>query len=78
MTGCLPSGSSVSPHRDRVNLVMHSGPLVSELRVALEGPDRSNLGAVTDRVWRYSWTLSKSQFGHALAGRDRANMDAII
>ena len=60
--GCLPTSSTISPHRDRVNLEMHSKAVIervlgctwrltsSKFGDALGGHDRAKLEAVIVRV----------------------------
>jgi len=34
-----------------------------------------HLEAVIERVWRYTWSLSSSEFGDALGGHDRVRLE---
>jgi hypothetical protein len=37
-----------------------------------------HLLAVIERVWRYTWRLSSSEFEDSLGGRDRVSLEAVI
>jgi len=37
-----------------------------------------HLEAVIERVWRCTWRTSSSEFGDALAGRDRVNLEIAL
>jgi len=56
MMGGLPSSSTISPHRDRVNLEMHSEAVIERVwrprSGELGGHDLVNLEAVIVRTWR--------------------------
>jgi len=71
MMGCLPSSCTVSPHRDRLNLEMHSEAVMEqvwrytwrlqsrEFGDALGGRDRASLemhlDAAIEQVLRCNW-----------------------
>jgi len=67
MMGCLPSSSTVSPHRDWVNLEMHSEAVIMPVWRCLGSPRWCELGghnrasleihweAGIERVWRCTW-----------------------
>jgi len=50
-------------------------PWSSEHRDALWGRDRTNLEAVIERVWRYTWRLWSSEFVDALRGLNWASLE---
>jgi len=82
MIGCLPSGSTDSPHRDQVNLEMHSEGVIKQVwrctwrswssgfGDTLVGCDRvsveMHLEVVIKRVWRCTWRPWSSEIGGVL------------
>ena len=37
-----------------------------------------HLAAIIERVWRYTWRITSSQFGDALGGHDRARLEEYL
>jgi len=85
--GCLRSGSTVSLHRNRLNLVTDFETVLEQLRRCTSKPQWSKLGghyhvglerklqAVIEPVWRYTWGLCLSDFADALGRHDVASLE---
>jgi len=94
MIGYLPSSSSVTPHHDRLNIVMHSEAVIDPVwrctwrrssctfGDTLGGSDRARLDMHLEATIVCSWRSQSSEFGDTLGGCNLVSLemdsDAII
>ena len=87
MMSCLLSSSSISPHRDHLNLEINSNAVIEQVwrytwrpwSCQLGGQNRASLEihleAVIERIWKCTWRLWTSELGDALHGCNRASLE---
>jgi len=62
------------PNRNQVSLEMDLEAMIVGTRRPWSSESRETLGAVIERVWRFTWEPWSSEFGDTLGGRDQARL----
>jgi len=88
--GCVLSSSTVSPHKDRANIELHSEAVIKRdrmpesndfgdtLRGCNQAGSEMHVDTVIWRVWRCTRRPWLSEFGDALGGRDWTRLEMYL